>query len=329
MDWKQKRLITLLSTILGILFVAVLLVGGMRWRQYRAVMAEKPVAAVLPGEEPVLHPYTALRYDNGSFTLSFALDETTGLWTWADDPDFPLDERVVHEICSILMSLKPQQTLAPESELSEYQLSEPDVILEATEADGDILTISFGKSTTDGESCYTLINHDTSVLYILENSLLEPMSVPIYDMMKLPEFPALTAATIRSFSVHGTLFTALDRRTEGESSYWQSGGVDVTDSNSLANLLADLPQIELLKCIDYKPSEEALGICGFEPPAALLRAEYVTAAGAEESVSLAIGTKTIDGSGYYACFNGDTTIYQVAPDCVDTLLAVAEAGLVS
>ena len=215
MDWRQKRTITILSTILMVLVIAVLLVGGMRWRQYRAAVAERPAAPVLPGEEEVRHSYTALRYNNGNFTLSFTVDETTGRWQWADDPAFPLDGTVVTEICGILTSLKPQQTLSPEGELSEYGLSQPTSFLTATEHDGDVLTIVFGKTTTDGESYYTLINNDASTLYIIDGALQEKMAVAIYDMMVLPEFPLLTEDSIRSLSVHGTLFTALDAQHNG------------------------------------------------------------------------------------------------------------------
>lgn len=328
MDWRQKRTVTILSSILTVLVIAVLLVGGMRWRQYRAAVAERPVVA-LPGKEPIRHAYTALRYDNGSFTLSFIFDEATGLWHWADDPAFPLDPAVPEEICAILTELKPQQTLSPGEDWSEYGLSQPISFLTATEYDGDILTIVFGKTTTDGESYYAQINNDTSALYIIDGAVQKKMAVPIYDMMVLPQFPLIAEGDIRSLSVHGTLFTALDTRHDGEKTIWQSGGVDVTDSGSLANLLSDLQQVRLEKCIDYNPSDEAAAICGFEPPAALLKVTYVPSSGTEQTAALAVGSKTLDGTGYYARINGESTIYQIPPDCVDALLAVAEAGLVT
>ena len=329
MDWRQKRTVRFLTTILVVLVIAVLLVGGMRWRQFRAAEAEKPVVVAPIGEEAIQHPYTALRYDNGSFTLSFAVDETTGRWQWTDDPTFPLDDTVVTEICGILATLQPQQTLAPEEDLSAYNLSQPVAYLSATEYDGDVLTIQFGKTTTDEQSFYTLINYDTAALHIIDGAIREKMTVPIYDMMVLPEFPVLTEATLQTLSVHGTLFTALEARHDGDKTIWQSGGVDATDSHSLANLLSDLPLIKIEKCIDYHPSDKAAEICGLAPPAALLKADYVTASGEEKAVSLSVGTKTLDGAGYYACINGESTIYQVAPACVDALLAMAEAGLVS
>lgn len=329
MDWRQKRIVQFLTTILVMLVIAVLLVGGMRWRQYREAVAEAPAVVAPTEEEEIQHPYTALRYDNGSFTLSFAVDEATGRWQWADDPAFPLDASVVSEICGILATLQPQQTLVPEEDLSEYNLSQPVAYLAATEYDGDVLTIQFGKTTTDEQSFYTLINYDTETLYIIDGAIREKMAVAIYDMMVLPEFPVLTEATIQSLSVHGTLFTALEARHDGDETTWQAGGVDATDSHSLANVLADLPLIKIEKCIDYNPSDEAAEICGFTPPAALLKADYITASGEEKSASLAVGTKTLDGSGYYACVNGEPTIYQVSPECVDALLAMAEAGLVS
>ena len=70
LDWRQRRLIAFLSAVLGILVVAVLIVGGFRYRQHRQRMA----AAAAEGTAAAAatqHTYTALSYSDGSATLSF------------------------------------------------------------------------------------------------------------------------------------------------------------------------------------------------------------------------------------------------------------------
>ena len=109
MTWKERRTITILSSILLVLVIALLIVLGIRYRQSR----ETPVDSTEASGDALLttaDEYTSLSYYNGSATLSFSLDET-GTWIWIDDPSFPLDDTTVTAILSELSSLKPQQTI--------------------------------------------------------------------------------------------------------------------------------------------------------------------------------------------------------------------------
>ena len=84
MTWKERRTITILSSILLVLVIALLIVLGIRYRQSR----ETPVDSTEASGDALLttaDEYTSLSYYNGSATLSFSLDET-GTWLWIDDP---------------------------------------------------------------------------------------------------------------------------------------------------------------------------------------------------------------------------------------------------
>ena len=43
---------------------------------------------------------------------------------------------------------------------------------------------------------------------------------------------------------------------------------------------------------------------------------------------LTFGSENLDQTGYYVCVGEDTTIYQMDTAAVDTILSVAESGLV-
>ena len=93
MTWKERRTVTLLLSIIAVLFAALLIVFGMRYREGREeALAEGKSAGDPSGAAALANPgaYSALRYYNGSATLSFSLDEA-GRWIWADGPDFPLN----------------------------------------------------------------------------------------------------------------------------------------------------------------------------------------------------------------------------------------------
>ena len=107
MTWKERRTVTILLSIVGALFLALLIVFGMIYREGREeALAGTAAPAGLSADGKAVDPgaYTALRWYNGSATLSFALDEE-GKWIWADGPDFPLKDDTVNSILEALSSL--------------------------------------------------------------------------------------------------------------------------------------------------------------------------------------------------------------------------------
>ena len=328
MDWRQRRLIAFLSMVLGILVVAVLLAAGFRYHQYRQTLA----SAAESGQNAITatqHPYTALAYSNGDMTLSFTVDPETDRWTWADDPDFPLDDSTVTELCGLVAGLKPQQTLVPEDTMESYQLDDPQAYLTVTDAGGATTTLTFGKTTTDGTSYYALKNGDESTVYIYDGALVEKMAVPIYSMMELPVLPALTGKTLVSITFDGevpTVLTAQRAENGGGEATWRSGGANVTDAPAVQGLLRELETLTLSRCVDFKPTDEAVTLCGFDAPAAQVKAAYRTEGGAEQSFTLTVGAQSLTG-GRYVRIGGDTTIYEMSADSLTNLLAIAAGGL--
>ena len=261
---------------------------------------------------------------------------------WSDDPEFPLDDTTVTSIVEAIQSLKPQQTITDGDTLDAYGLDQPSATLTATDAEtGETLKLTFGKATTDGTSYYMLMNDAESPVYIVADTLYNYLSTPIYDMCVLPALPVLTENTINSLTIQGTVETTLtasrsedtdtgdgDENEETTSSVtWTSGETNVTDNETLQSLLDELGGLYFTKCADYKPSAEAVELCGFTAPTAVLTASYVTDSGTEGTLTLTIGTKNVDGDSYYARMDDDTTIYLISASTVSTLVSVASAGL--
>ena len=234
MTWKERRTITILSSILLVLVIALLIVLGIRYRQSR----ETPVDSTEASGDALLttaDEYTSLSYYNGSATLSFSLDET-GTWIWIDDPSFPLDDTTVTAILSELSSLKPQQTITDGDTLESYGLADnPTATLDAATAEGKNLHLILGNATTDGDSYYMLMNDQESPVYIIADTLYTHMQTPIYDMMLLPEFPELTEDIIQSITIQGPSaedgtpgnITVLTAQHTEDTTTWRSSGANV------------------------------------------------------------------------------------------------------
>ena len=277
MSWKEKRLITILSIILAVLCAAVLLVLSVRYRAAQAAKAEGDQTSASDIAQAAQSDYIALSYNNGTTSLSFALNEE-GAWYWESEPDFPLNDETVQSILALLKALKPQQTLDLPEDLSTYGLDDPQVTLTATAPDGTALTIGMGNTTTDGTSYYATISSDTKHVFIIAGTLYQAMQKPIYEMCTLPELPELTEAAMTSIEIEGpvnedgtthpaTVLTAAS--ADGGDVSWRSGGANVTDTADVRALMEDLTALRVSQCVDFRPSDEAASFCGFDNPTTL------------------------------------------------------------
>lgn len=360
MTWKERRTVTILLSIAGALFLALLIVFGMIYRQGREeALAGSDGAAGLSAAGAPVDPgaYSALRWYNGSATLSFALDEN-GAWVWADGPDFPLKDDTVTSILEILTSLKFQQVLPAGEDKSEYGLDAPAATLTATAGTGE-QSLVFGKTTTDGDSYYMMMNGDESTVYIVADTLMKLMQTPVYDMCALPELPDLSEGNLRAITIQGPVpasesseeggdgegeepgdpeepaeeperpaVTLNARQSGGEDqpALWFEGSDNVTAAPLMLDLLQDLKTMSMAKCVDYFPSDEAAEICGFQPADAVLKVEYA-ANGTDQTFTLTVGARMPDESGRYVRLEEDGAIYALATDSIDAVMTISVAGM--
>ncbi|MDD3346093.1 DUF4340 domain-containing protein [Oscillibacter sp.] len=335
MTWKQRRTITVLSTILAILLAALLIVLGMKYRESLAAKSD-PAAQAAKNAAAANSKYSALSYSNASTALSFSLREG-GVWVWTDDPAFPLNDATVTSILETLSSLTPQQTISDPDTPESYGLDVPTATLTATvAADQSTVSVSFGKATTDGASYYAMMNGDSSTVYIFADTLFSYLHVPIYDMMVLPELPALKQEGLVSVTLQGPaseagdgpLTVLLSQHADGDGGAvtWLLDTKDVTDNASVQALLEDLTGLSLARCVDYRPSGEAASICGLDSPAAQAAIVYQTGGG-EETLRLTVGNPLPDGSGRYVRVGEDPSIYLLETAALDPLMRIAASGL--
>lgn len=356
MTWKEKQTITILLSILGALSAVLLVVLGIRYRESRPAAAgssDGSGAVAAAGDFTDPESLTGLRYSNASAALTFSLDEK-GDWIWSDDPGFPLDGATVSAIAELASHLSFQQTLTNTESLDTYALDNPSATLTLTWGSGNTKTLAFGKATTDGNSRYLMLDGVESTLYIIDGTLYQYLQTPIYDMMDLPELPDLSESSLQSLTIYGpqpeagsgggdsiedgalaeepaepepaAVLTAKHSGGEG-SALWFSGTLNVTTDSALLELLADLRGLQVTRCVDYRPSEEAEAICGFDAPLAVLEAVY-GAGDASERFVLSVGKSQPGGAGRYVRIEeDDSTIYLVPEESVDGILQIANNGL--
>lgn len=338
MTYRERRLVTILSGILGVLILATLIVLGIRYRQNRP--DPEAAASGAPAADAGETVYTDLTYYTDEATLSFRLSDT-GHWVWTNDEAFPLEEEYVQTLLDTLSALSPQQTMTAPETFDTYGLSEPWAGLTAVMSDGSVTTLAFGNSTTDGDSYYALLDGGTDQMYIYPDTLVKLMEIPIYDMYALPPIPQLTTGRIQRITVQGATAAegeervriTMDSAQDGNGgTKWTCNDRDVTANTRLSALLDDLAALQIEKCVDYRPSAQAMSLCGFDDPAATLWANYTTATDLQCHIQLTVGALTLDGAARYVRFGGDgfdgeTVIYRVRAELLDPLMVMALSGL--
>ncbi len=338
MNKRHRRTLLLLLLTAAVLTAAVLAVRSTKTRRSQEGPGSSGSTSGMMSESA---SYKAISYHNGSATLSFALNKE-GAWYWTDDPDFPLNQDYLIQMANTLSTLKPQQTITDGAAPEDYGLSEPSRTLSATASNGQLTTLALGNATSDGNSYYMLMNDSETPLFIISNELVKEMSVGIYDMFLLPSLPALTEDRLGSVTLTGAVTTELSAfraqtqtgesgeeatPEDGGSVTWLCGGADVTADEQVQRVLTQLTTLELEACVDYRPSHGAAALCGFDAPTATVTVNYTGDGNTAQTLTLCVGNPVLTGDGQYVRVNDDTTIYRMAADKLDALLAVAKSGL--
>lgn len=329
MTWRERRTVTFLSAILGVLCVALLIVLGIKYRENR--VPEEPAvstAAVAEDESAC----SALSYYNGTATLDFRRDDK-GAWIWAADDDFPLDDTHLTSILDTLSDLAPYQILETVESLEELGLDSPRATISTTYDSGTVFSLAFGSAASEGQYVYALQNGETAPVYVYPAEILSLLNTGVYDMCILPDFPELVEERVARVTIQGTANadgvvprSTIDAQKEGDTLVWKMEGKTVTNSQRVRDLFADLAVLEYGKCVSYRPSDEAATLCGFSAPTATIWANYTTSTDLEEHFQMVIGNLTLDGESRYVRVNNEPTIYSIPIDALDSILVVALSG---
>ena len=365
MNAKQKRMLLVLLVAVVLLAAVLLGVRAAKYRAQQKQEDAAAAAAKSGVLTDATSAYKELTYSNGTTTLSFAVNDE-GKWYWTNDADFPLNQDYLTKMVNTLSALKPQQTITDGDTLDAYGLSAPTQTLTATSDNGQTTTIALGNATTDGNSYYMLMNGSETPVYVISDELSKEMAVGIYDMCLLPDFPSLTEDQLDSITLAGPVTTVLsaaheeapadaDSPSSGGSSSsgssssgssssgssssgsssssdtsvttWSSAGADVTDDKQVQGIVKQILGLSLDACVDYRPTNDAAALCGFDKPDAVITVKYTGEGNTDGTLTLTVGDRVLDGDGRYVRMNDDTTVYRMAADKLDMLMKVSVNGL--
>ena len=178
---KMKRWSALLLAILLLVTTAVGCGGGSAEpEEDTSGEPQKTTEEEIPASE-------TLTYSDGEVTLHFTLTED-GKWQWRDDVEFPLDEQYITDMVTMLSQMQQAQPLRKPGKRSQYGLDSKKKYLQAVGADGEELTLYFGKQNKAGQLYFRRSDRKKDI-YLAPTEMTAALSRSIYDMMELPAMP--------------------------------------------------------------------------------------------------------------------------------------------
>ena len=320
MSWKEKRIVTILGSIVVILLVAALLVYSSHYRAQQqeeaAAAAENQAQEAEVAKTKDTRVVSDLRWNTGSTNLHFTLDEDE-LWVWADQPDFPLQQEPIRAVVDLVEESRTAPTCA---EPKEGDAAFSNRTVTVSTGKGEEYRLCLAKTAGADGKYYARRADDTYCL--VPGDLVKKLNIPIYDLCKLPKLPDLSNPESISIRTPRTpKDTILFTRGPGES--WLQGDRDITDNALFQGLLTDLQNLAYDKCVDYVPSDRAVEICGLNPPTAVLTIRRTDG----ELVTFRIGDRLADKSGRYVQRGSEDPIYLFESKRLDPLMRIASKGL--
>ena len=271
-----------------------------------------------PEGDPVVTLSDTLECCDGERTLRFIRNEN-GSWSWRDDLDFPLDNTYVSQLLTTVSAMQNMETVSVgEDDDEDLGLDDEDKYVSASNEKGETVLWYLGDKNSEGRYYVRIAGDENNTVYLAPAELTEQISRSIYDMMLLPQLPAIAPERIRSITVDmpsGTF--RLRQESDGR---WFAGSTNVTQKATM--FIASLAQPTLAACLDYKPSDGALPLCGLDPYAARVTVSYLNTVDAEQDFVLTAGSAR--GEYYCVTVGEDTTIYLMDAAAIKPLLAFTQ-----
>lgn len=325
---RQKKGFTLLLAVVLALLVLLLLVRHQKnvAAEQAELAAAETIAPAVTSAEDASGDFASITRKSGSTTLSFTRNED-GDWIWADDPSVPITSERLEQFQDVLLNLTPQQTITDGDTQKAYGFESPTCVYTVTDSTGKETVYTLGKTTTDGTSRYLQIDGDQTTTYIVSDTLYAALDVPIYEMVVLPALPHADQNALVSITVEGKTDTSiLPLKANDGNIIWNCSGTDRTGEADLATFLNEVTELSLSGCANYKPTEKAATLCGFDNPTMTLTVVWENEYGTEQTFILTVGGVTLDQTNRYARLNDDPAIYTVDNLTIDEILVIAENG---
>lgn len=255
-------------------------------------------------------------YDKNEITLLY----DGGRWTYAGDPDMPLNPDIPNRMYEIVTKLASVRTVARYTDKADYGINSASIRVTAEGKNGASYGFAIGSYVGFSEGCYIMMNGNEN-LYFVPGALGGAFSYHGADLVELPPIPKIGRVDYLCVERPGERFEVLLDAATGD---WYSPANGERVALNAINTRATvglLSRLEWLRCVDYSVPEAKMAQYGLDRPT-VITAGYVGADHALHRFALCVGAA--EGSSYYARLPSSQAVLLLQGELVAPLL---NAGL--
>lgn len=310
---KRQKQLGLLLGVLAALVAVIAVVTGV----------EKHIDSISTVDEEILaadaDALTQISWTYDGTTLTFT--QTDGVWSDADDADFPIDQDVMAEFLAHFSSVHASFIIQDVEDFSQYGLSDPSYTITLTTADGETVIELGDYSTMDSKRYLTL---GDGTVYLIDDDLAEYLSTDRDDFMRtdtVPDYDTLdgivatgeTALTVEYLPDETLTYTA-------EYDYYlnENGSYKALSTDKVENLISTLAGLDRTNYVTYTASDTTLSEYGLDAPALTFT---VTSTLDEEQTTFSLAFAQTSDENCYMRMDDSPIIYQIDAEDYETILA--------
>lgn len=328
---KELRTMIILMAVLLVLIAAYF--GVSAWNTSREE-AETKTAEEAVISLSRLTDITSISFEYQGEVLNFTKSDN-GVWQYADDSAFPLDESLLSTIESTLSELDATRSFDNEEGYAAYGLEEPVMWITAQTSSGESFTLNIGN--VSGSGYYAYVQGD-DLIYTVSEELVNSLSYSLLDMAVIETIPALSETNILSISLlSGGTITEITKDTQVVESqdddesdavnyiwYLQLDGEAAeipSDNASLEALISDMSYLYFDSLYAFNVDSDTIASCSLDDPAYTITVKHDDGA-----VTLKLGGTDENGN-FYAMLNDSPYIYILSSSLVSAIVNLEDSNV--
>lgn len=300
MKQKKKKSLVLLLVLLLILVAVYLGISTWNNKQEEKEQAKEAETSIYITD---IDEIAGIKYDTGSGEMAF--EKTDDTWYYMADKDFPLAQTYPSQMADTFGRLKALRELEGGDSMEDYGLTEPVYTIALTDAEGEVTTLYYGKSTQEG--AYYVTVDDTGSVYTVSAASISDLQYSLEDMAQLDTYPNIGSGNLKKEVI----------KQSDETTTYDSENED--DAENIAAVAGGLGAVTLNEVADYSVEDKNLAGYGLDENTRVTVEATYTSDEEEETLTLYIGHVNDKGS-RYVMLNDSKIVYLISEEVCKNIL---------
>lgn len=338
---KQRQLGTILLLLILLCGLGIGYLFAIRYQEKKeAADTESEITLYSVKESDI----TELSYQNSTAKLTLIKKGKT--WHLKNDASFPVEQSRVETMLGDVAKMTAKRLVVKDcTDLSEYELEEPQLVVTIVTKDGEKRKLSYGLEAAAAGGCYAYMD-DARDVYVIASNVTSDFAYTKNQLMELPDVPEIDSDNVNYYKVstaQGESFTAKKKAaaskkkesdSDKEEAAWNisksEGKVTEYDQNSMETILTVLEDLSMTEGVSYRASSEERKKYGLSSAAHTVTVKYdavieETSDGEQKKerrqYTLYVGKENKSRGCYYVSVKGDSGIYLMDSDTIKSLLS--------